>query len=48
MTAAAKLAIFGLALIVVFAASIGIGRAVGPDRAEDHGGHPAVSSSDAG
>ena len=39
MTAVARLALFGLALIVVFVASIGVGRAVGPDRAEKHGGH---------
>ena len=46
MTAPAKLALFGLGLIVVFVASIGVGRAAGPveDRSDDHDRHPAVTS----
>lgn len=50
MTVAAKLALFGLALIVVFVASVGVGRVLGPSNegTEDHGGHPARSASEPG
>ena len=45
MTVAARLALFGLVLLVVFATSIGVGRAVGPtqDREDDHDRHPAIT-----
>lgn len=48
MTAATKLALFGLALIVVLVASIGVGRGVGPteSRGDDHERHPAVTSAE--
>ena len=49
MTAAARLALFGVVLVVVFLAAVGTGRALGPsnESTEDHGGHPASSSSEA-
>ena len=48
MTAFARLALFAALLVVVFLAAVGTGRALGPsnETTENHGGHPAPTSSE--